>query len=48
MSAPTRPYLFYDTAVSLCSTCFQRIDAKIVFENDDDKIVDRRLSPIVR
>ena len=34
MSAPTRPYLFYDTAVSLCGTCFRRIDAKIVFEND--------------
>ncbi len=34
MSAPVRPYLFYDTAVSLCGTCFRRVDAKIVFEND--------------
>ncbi len=34
MSAPTRPYLFYDTAVSLCGSCFRRVDAKIVFEND--------------
>ncbi len=34
MTAPIRPYLFYDTAVSLCGTCFRRIDAKIVFEND--------------
>jgi 7,8-dihydro-6-hydroxymethylpterin dimethyltransferase len=34
MNAPTRPYLFYDTAVSLCDTCFRRVDAKIVFEND--------------
>ena len=33
MSAPTRPYLFYDTAVSLCGTCFRRVDAKIVFED---------------
>ena len=33
MPAPTRPYLFYDTAVSLCSTCFRRIDAKLVFED---------------
>ena len=32
MSAAVRPYLFYDTAVSICSTCFRRIDAKIVFE----------------
>jgi uncharacterized radical SAM superfamily Fe-S cluster-containing enzyme len=30
--AKTRDYLFYDTAVSLCTTCLQRIDAKIVFE----------------
>ncbi len=34
MTAPTRPYLFYDTAVSLCPTCLRRIDAKIVFEDD--------------
>jgi uncharacterized radical SAM superfamily Fe-S cluster-containing enzyme len=34
MSARTRDYIFYDTAVSICSTCFRRIDAKIVFEAD--------------
>jgi pyruvate-formate lyase-activating enzyme len=33
MSAATRPYLFYDTAVSICSTCYRRVDAKIVFED---------------
>lgn len=33
MSAQVRPYLFYDTAVSICSVCFRRIDAKIVFED---------------
>jgi uncharacterized radical SAM superfamily Fe-S cluster-containing enzyme len=32
MSAATRPYLFYDTATSICTTCYRRIDAKIVFE----------------
>ena len=32
--ALTRDYLFYDTAVSLCTTCFCRIDAKIVFEDE--------------
>ena len=32
--ARTRPYLFYDVAISICSTCYRRIDAKIVFEND--------------
>jgi uncharacterized radical SAM superfamily Fe-S cluster-containing enzyme len=32
--ALTRDYLFYDTAISLCTTCFRRIDAKIVFEDE--------------
>ena len=31
--AKTRDYLFYDTAVSICTTCYRRIDAKIVFED---------------
>ncbi len=31
---PIRPYLFYDIAVSICSTCFRRVDAKIVFQDD--------------
>jgi len=30
--AKVRDYLFYDTAVSICTTCYRRIDAKIVFE----------------
>jgi len=34
MPARTRPYLFYDVAISICSTCYRRIDAKIVFEDD--------------
>ncbi len=34
MTTRTRPYLFYDTAVSICSTCYRRIDAKIVFEGE--------------
>ena len=33
MPAQTRPYLFYDTAVSICTTCYRRVDAKIVFED---------------
>ena len=28
-----RPYLFYDVAISICSTCFRRVDAKIVFQD---------------
>jgi uncharacterized radical SAM superfamily Fe-S cluster-containing enzyme len=32
MSDLVRPYLFYDTALSICSTCFRRAEGKIVFE----------------
>ncbi len=32
MTDKLRPYLFYDVAISICSTCYRRIDAKIVFE----------------
>jgi 7,8-dihydro-6-hydroxymethylpterin dimethyltransferase len=30
----TRPYLFYDVAISICTTCFRRVDAKIVFDDE--------------
>ncbi|HWT66559.1 MAG TPA: radical SAM protein [Terracidiphilus sp.] len=33
MTDKLRPYLFYDVAISICSVCFQRVDAKIVFED---------------
>ena len=29
----TRPYLYYDAVVSICTTCFRKIDGKIVFED---------------
>src|SRR5580700_2523270 len=29
-----RPYLFYDVAISICSRCYRRVDAKIVFQDD--------------
>jgi 7,8-dihydro-6-hydroxymethylpterin dimethyltransferase len=28
-----RSYLFYDIAVTICSTCFRKLEGKIVFEN---------------
>lgn len=31
MADRVRPYTFYDIAISVCSTCFRRVDAKIVF-----------------
>ena len=33
MGDRVRPYLFYDVAISICSTCYRRADAKIVFED---------------
>jgi 7,8-dihydro-6-hydroxymethylpterin dimethyltransferase len=29
-----RPYLFYDVAISLCSTCYRKVEGKIVFQED--------------
>lgn len=29
-----RPYLFYDVAVSICSTCYRKVEGKIVFQDD--------------
>jgi 7,8-dihydro-6-hydroxymethylpterin dimethyltransferase len=34
MTEKLRPYLFYDAATSICTTCYRRVDAKIVFEDD--------------
>ncbi len=34
MTTKLRPYLFYDVAISICSTCYRRVDAKIVFEDN--------------
>jgi len=29
-----RPYIYYDFTLSICSTCLRRVDAKIVFEDN--------------
>ncbi len=34
MGRRQRPYLFYDTATSICETCLRRVDAKIVFQDE--------------
>ncbi len=31
---PDRPYLYYDLTISLCNVCHQRVEAKIIIEND--------------
>ena len=33
MTARTRPYLFYDIAVSICSRCYAKVEGKIVFQD---------------
>lgn len=34
MSRKLRPYLFYDTTSSVCSTCLHPVEAKIIFKDD--------------
>ncbi len=34
MSRKIRPYLFYDTTSSICSTCLHPVEAKIIFKDD--------------
>ena len=33
MPAVSRPYLYYDAVVSICTTCLRKIDGKIVFQD---------------
>jgi len=33
MTDRVRPWQFYDVAISICATCFRRVDAKIVFQD---------------
>jgi hypothetical protein len=33
MGAHVRPYLFYDVALSICATCYRKVEGKIVFED---------------
>jgi uncharacterized radical SAM superfamily Fe-S cluster-containing enzyme len=33
MSDRVRPYLFYDTALSICSRCYRKAEGKIIFQN---------------
>ncbi len=38
---PTRKYTYYDFTLSLCPDCLKRVDAKIVFENDNVYMIKR-------
>ncbi len=35
MTARTRPYLFYDIAISICSQCYAKVEGKIVFQDSN-------------
>jgi len=37
----TRPYLFYDVALSICSTCYRKVEAKTVFQDDNVYLLKR-------
>jgi organic radical activating enzyme len=39
--AKTRPYLFYDVAISICSTCYQRVFAKTIFQDGNVYLLKR-------
>lgn len=34
MADRIRPYLFYDVAISICSTCLNKVEAKIIFQDE--------------
>jgi uncharacterized radical SAM superfamily Fe-S cluster-containing enzyme len=33
MADRVRPYLFYDVAISICATCYRKVDAKLVIQD---------------
>lgn len=39
----TRPYLYYDTAISICSRCFRKVEGKILLQ--DGRVLLRRRCP---
>lgn len=34
MTDRVRPYLFYDVAISICSTCYRKVEGKIIFQEE--------------
>jgi uncharacterized radical SAM superfamily Fe-S cluster-containing enzyme len=43
MSRKNRPYLFYDTTSSVCSTCLRVVEAKIIVK-DSNVFMDKMVS----
>ncbi|MCB9761036.1 MAG: radical SAM protein [Alphaproteobacteria bacterium] len=43
MAPRTRPYLFYDVAISICPTCYRKVEGKILIQ--DGRVLLRRRCP---
>src|SRR5437588_376751 len=41
MGDKKRPYIFYDVVISICSTCYQKIEAKMVFQDGNVYLLKR-------
>jgi 7,8-dihydro-6-hydroxymethylpterin dimethyltransferase len=41
MTDRVRPYLYYDIAVSICSTCYRKVEGKIVFQDGNVYLLKR-------
>lgn len=41
MADRVRPYLYYDTVTSICSSCYRRADGKIVFQDGQVLLIKR-------
>ncbi len=41
MGDKKRPYLFYDIAISICSTCYRKVEAKTVFQDGNVYLLKR-------
>jgi hypothetical protein len=44
MTRKTRPYLFYDTTQSVCTTCLRQVEAKVIIK--DDKVYMDKWCPV--
>jgi uncharacterized radical SAM superfamily Fe-S cluster-containing enzyme len=44
MTTPSRPYIFYDVAISLCSQCFRKIEGKILLQ--EGKVLLKKRCPL--
>ena len=42
MGERVRPYLFYDIAVSICSTCYRKVEGKTVYRTASSLVSNRR------